>query len=95
LPQQIAEIFGRLDDGLVRTVRNCRLLELWSQVVDERIGRNTEAVKITKSTLYVATSSPAWAQELSFLKQTIIARFNDRAGEAAIRDIKFKAAGGK
>jgi predicted nucleic acid-binding Zn ribbon protein len=93
LPQQIAEIFGRLDEGFVRTVRNCQLVTLWSEVVDAKIGRNTEAVKITDHTLYVETSSSAWAQELSFLKKTIIARFNDKAGEAAITDIKFKAAG--
>jgi predicted nucleic acid-binding Zn ribbon protein len=93
LPQQIAEIFGRLDDGFVRTVRNCKLVGLWSEVVDEKIGRNTEAVKITNYILYVSTSSAVWAQELSYLKKTIIARFNDRAGEIAIKDIKFKASG--
>ena len=93
MPQQIAEIFGRLDDGLVRTVRNCQLVNIWSQVVDEKISRNTEAVKIANYTLYVSTSSAVWAQELSFLKKTIIARFNDKAGEEAIRDIKFKASG--
>ena len=91
MPQQIAEIFGRLDDGFVRTVRNCKLVGLWSEVVDEKISRNTEAVKITNYTLYVSTSSAVWAQELSYLKKTIIARFNDRAGEIAIKDIKFKA----
>ena len=93
MPQQIAEIFGRLDEGFVRTVRNCQLVTLWGEVVDAKIARNTEAVKITGHTLYVSTSSSAWAQELSFLKKTIIARFNDRAGEEAIRDIKFKASG--
>ena len=93
MPQQIAEIFGGLDDGFVRTVRNCRLVTLWGEVVDAGIARNTEAVKITNHTLYVATSSSAWAQELSFLKKTIIARLNDKAGEEAIRDIKFRASG--
>jgi predicted nucleic acid-binding Zn ribbon protein len=93
LPEKVANIFGRLDDGFVRTVRNCRLVTLWGQVVDEKISKNTEAVKITDRTLYVLTSSPVWAQELSFLKKAIIGRFNDQAGEEAIRDIKFKASG--
>lgn len=93
MPEKVADIFGRLDDGLVRTVRNCRLVTLWSQVVDERIGKNTEAVKIANHTLYVAASSPVWAQELTFLKKAIIASFNEKAGEEAISDIKFRASG--
>lgn len=93
MPEKVADIFGRLDDGVVRTVRNCRLVTLWSQVVDERIGKNTEAVKIINHTLYVATASPAWAQELSFLKKTIVGRFNEKAGEEAISDIRFRASG--
>ncbi len=90
MPEQVAEIFGRLDDGVARAIRNCRLVGLWTRVVDERVGRHTEAVKIANRTLFVTTASPVWAQELSFLKPAIVARFNDLAGEAVIDDIKFK-----
>ncbi len=90
MPELVADIFGRLDDGVARAVRNCRLVGLWARVVDERVNRNTEAVKIANRTLFVSTASPIWAQELSFLKPAIIVRFNELAGETVIDDIKFK-----
>jgi predicted nucleic acid-binding Zn ribbon protein len=93
LPEQLQEIFGRLDNGIVLAVRNCRLTALWPEVVDERVSKNTEAIKISRGTLYISASSPVWAQELSFLKRAIIKRFNERAGAEVISDIRFKAAG--
>lgn len=90
MPELVADIFGRLDDGVARAVRNCRLVGLWGQVVDERVGRHTEAVKIASRILFVSTSSPVWAQELTFLKPALIARFNELAGDNVISDIKFK-----
>jgi predicted nucleic acid-binding Zn ribbon protein len=94
LPEQLQDIFRRLGGGMAGAIRNCRLTELWSQVVDERVGKNTEAIKLVNHTLYVSTSSPIWAQELTFIKPAIISRFNERAGEEVIRDIRFKAGGG-
>ncbi len=90
---KLAEILGRLDGGVGRAVHNCGLLALWGEVVDERVGRQTEAVKIVNKTLYVNAVSSAWAQELSFLKNEIIAKFNRTAGQELIRDIRFKTGG--
>ena len=90
MPELVADIFSRLDEGVARAVRNCRLVGLWGQVVDERVSRQTEAVKIANRTLFVSTSSPVWAQELSFLKPALIARFNELAGSDVICDIRFK-----
>jgi predicted nucleic acid-binding Zn ribbon protein len=55
------------------------------------VGRHTEAVKIRNRVLYVSTSTSTWAHELSFIKKEIIKKFNARAGEEAIRDIRFKS----
>ncbi len=94
MAEKLGEIIFNLEGGISSTLRNCQLLSLWAQVVDERVGRNTEPVKIKNRTLFVATVSPVWAQELSFLKREIIAKFNQRAGGKVISDIRFKAAGG-
>ena len=93
MPEKLREIFTRLDNGIISAVRNCQLTALWAEIVDERVSKNTEAVKISRRTLHVSTTSPVWAQELSFLKRAIVKRFNERAGEEVINDIKFKAAG--
>ncbi|OGB88996.1 hypothetical protein A2625_04645 [candidate division WOR-1 bacterium RIFCSPHIGHO2_01_FULL_53_15] len=94
MPEKVAGIFARLDQGIGRAVENCRLVALWNSVADDRVRRNTEAVKIAERTLYVLTASPAWAAELGFLKKAFISKFNDLAGRDAISDIRFKPLGG-
>jgi predicted nucleic acid-binding Zn ribbon protein len=93
MAERLAEILDAMDVGAGKTIRLCGLLSLWKKVVDERVGRNTEAVKISNKVLYVSASSPAWAQELSFLKTDFVAKFNREAGKEAIRDIRFRSGG--
>jgi predicted nucleic acid-binding Zn ribbon protein len=92
--QKLAEILEGLDTGLARSVKICNQLTVWDRVVDERVRRHTEAVKIKFKVLYVTTSSPAWAQELGFLKQRFIEKFNAEAGQEVISDIRFKSGPG-
>lgn len=89
--QRLVEILSRMERGAGRSLDICRRLDLWKEVVDERVGKNAQAVKISNRTLYLSVSSPAWAQELSFLKKQIIERFNKKAGSEVINDIRFKA----
>lgn len=89
---RLADILGTIDTGIGKTVKACSYLSLWQEIVDERIGKNTEAVKLNNHILFVSTSTPVWAQELSFLKTEMIKKFNARAGEEAIKDIRFKSA---
>jgi predicted nucleic acid-binding Zn ribbon protein len=93
MAQRLAEIIFGLDTGVAKAVKACTLLRHWDGVVDEQVRKHTEAVKISNRTLYIKTSSPAWAQELSFLKSEIITKFNQQAGEEAIKDIRFKSGG--
>ena len=95
MTERLIEIIERSSQPIFGAVKSCRLVALWCQVVDGRVGRNTEAVKIHNKVLYVNAATSTWAQELTFLKTEIIKRFNQKAGEEAIRDIKFKAAGEK
>ena len=95
MTQKVIDILGGMSGKVSWLVRSCQLMELWKEVVDERVGKNTEPVKISQRTLYVSTSSSTWAQELTFLKKEIIEKFNQKAGEEVIRDIRFKASGGR
>lgn len=93
MPQKLKDIFDALNSDLAIAIKNCRRLSLWNRVVDERVQKMTEAVKIRNRILYVSTSSSAWASELTFMKQAFIKKFNLLAGEEAIFDIRFKTAG--
>jgi predicted nucleic acid-binding Zn ribbon protein len=93
MPEELRNILDRMETGFSHVIKNCSLLSLWPKVVDERVQKHTEPIKIRNRTLYVSTSSPAWAQELGFLKKNIMEKFNGLAGEEAICDIRFRAAG--
>jgi predicted nucleic acid-binding Zn ribbon protein len=93
MTQKLSEVLAGIEGGAGNALGACRLLSLWEKVVDERVGKQTEAIKIRNRTLYVSTATPAWAQELSFLKREIVKKFNAEAGKDVIRDIKFKAGG--
>lgn len=93
MAQKLSEILNGMEIGIGRTIAACRTLSLWNRVVGERVGKQTEAVKIRNRVLYVSTSSAAWAQELSFLKNEFIKKFNAEAGKEAIQDIRFRSGG--
>lgn len=93
MPERLETILSGLGSDIGTALKNCRFLSLWSQVVDEKVRKNTEPVKIRNRTLYISTTSPAWAQELSFLKGKIIEKFNEKAGEEVITDVRFRSAG--
>ncbi len=93
MTERIIDIIERSQQDIFCAVKSCKQVALWGQVVDERVSRNSEAVKIRNKVLYVNTATSTWAQELTFLKREIIKRFNQKAGEEAVRDIKFKATG--
>jgi|GEM_PF-1606131 len=94
MAQKLSEVLAGMEGGAGGTLGACRLLSLWGKIVDERVGRQTEAIKIRNRVLYVSTATSAWAQELSYLKAEIIKKFNAEARKEAIRDIKFRAGGG-
>jgi predicted nucleic acid-binding Zn ribbon protein len=93
MTEKLAEILGCMEIGVGKAIQICGLLSLWPDIVDERVGKNTEALKIRNKVLHVATSSPAWAQELTFLKNGFIEKFNQAAGRTVIKDIRFKSGG--
>jgi len=88
MEQKLVDILSSLN---TKAIKACGLLAIWDRVVDERVRKHTEPIKITNRKLYVTTSSSAWAQELTFLKTEIIEKFNSTAGEEAISDIRFSA----
>lgn len=89
--EKLSEILNKEAEKTQGALKSCRLVQLWEMVIDERVKKNTEPVKVRNRVLYVNAKTSAWAQELSFLKREIIEKFNRKAGEEAIRDVRFKS----
>jgi len=53
------------------------------------IEKEITPVRVDKKIIILNVSSPAWMNELSFLKEKIIECINKKAGKNIIKDIKF------
>jgi hypothetical protein len=66
-----------------------RALALWEEIVGTRIARLTRAVRCSSGTLWVEVSSPAVAQELSYLKEEYQHRLNNLLAKETVSGIRF------
>jgi predicted nucleic acid-binding Zn ribbon protein len=69
-----------------------RLLKIWPEVVGDAIAQHTRPLLIQRDVLRVATSSAAWAQNLTFERQRLLLKLNSLM-PTPIVDIRFSTAG--
>jgi hypothetical protein len=66
------------------------VVEVWPESVGEAIAANAWPARIARDrSLYVATSSSAWAFELTHLAGPILTRLTERLGDSAPASIRF------
>ncbi|OUL29437.1 RNA-binding protein [Nostoc sp. T09] len=69
-----------------------RLLQSWAEVVGVVVAAHTRPLSIQRDVLRVATSSAAWAQNLTFKRQTLLLKLNEKLA-TSLMDIRFSTAG--
>ncbi|MGE5486143.1 MAG: DciA family protein [Ignavibacteriales bacterium] len=77
--------------GLAKRAASLRVIEMWAAIAGPQIAGRTTAVRVSDGVLYVDVESPAWASELTFMKQDLVDRLNAKAGEVCVRDIRFRS----
>jgi len=75
--------------GLEKAVAQQSALEIWPVVVGVNVAQKTTAEKIEHGILVIRTQTPAWRQELSFQKKSIIKKINKELDKNIIKDIRF------
>ena len=68
-----------------------QLLGCWGEAVGTAVAAQTRPIAIQRKVLQVATSSSAWAQNLTFERQRILVKLNDRLA-LDLTDIRFSNA---
>lgn len=75
-----------------KTQRQYReLTASWRRLVGDAVAAQTRPVKIQRRVLHVATSSAAWAQNLSFERLRLLEKLNSQMG-LDLTDIRFSTA---
>jgi predicted nucleic acid-binding Zn ribbon protein len=65
-----------------------RLLDLWPEVVGKVAAQHTRPLSIQRQVLLVATSSAAWAQNMTFTRTTLLLKLNPKLSDPLV-DIRF------
>ena len=76
--------------GLGKKIRQYEVLDLWKEIVGEKIAGVTEAERITRGVLFVRVARPTWRNELVYLKKELIEKINDAFRETIVTDIVFR-----
>ena len=92
---QLADVVkSRLQSlGLEGAVRERTALEVWEEIVGEKIAAATKPTRVRDGILYVNCKDSLWAQELHFLRPTIVQKLNKRIGTKAIKEIRLSGVG--
>ncbi|MGM3305684.1 DUF721 domain-containing protein [Anabaena sp. WFMT] len=67
------------------------VLKFWVEVVGAKVAAQTRPVSIQRDVLWVATSSAAWAQNLTFGRNAILVKLNKKL-PAPLMDVRFSTA---
>jgi predicted nucleic acid-binding Zn ribbon protein len=88
----------RIDDILHKTLKkhhipikmeDRRLRSVWFQAVGPRIAAHTHPGSIKKAVLFVKVANSVWMQQLHFMKQDILEKFNHLNSRDPVKDIFF------
>ena len=90
-PQRIGEVLeGVLEEaGVLRQFERLGVLDLWPEIVGEKVAEVTHARSVDDTTLIVEVRSSAWLMELNMMKGDLLKRVNEHASETPMDRLVF------
>ena len=77
------------EEGLETPLNQHRLIDSWTEVMGQGIGRFTNNVFIRNQTLYVQIRSAMLKQNLMMARANLVKKLNYHVGAQVISDIQF------
>jgi hypothetical protein len=75
--------------GFEKKIMEARLFLSYDSIVGEKIAAVSKPTFFRDRTLFIGVASPAWSQQLHFLKPEIIEKINSQFSYPIVKDIKF------
>ncbi|MBI1822798.1 MAG: DUF721 domain-containing protein [Nitrospirae bacterium] len=91
-PQQISEILKPLLKryGLETQIQIYTLVEEWKELVGNQLASHTLPYQLKFHKLFLYVDSPAWMNQLIYLKEELKNKINKEVGENWVQDIVMK-----
>jgi hypothetical protein len=84
----LGQAVGR--EEVLRMARAQRVLRDWSAIVGPAMAARSHPERWDRGTVWVAVEGSAWAQELRMIKDVILSRLEQKAGETGLfLDVRF------
>ncbi len=90
-PLRIDDVLSNVMSGR-ESMRGIRVFGWWYRTVPDRVARHARPVQLRRGVLTVHVSSSAWAQELSFLNDTFLAKIRKQVPQAIVQAIRYRVA---
>jgi hypothetical protein len=92
-PQRLSLILRRTlnQRNISLPMKDSSVWNAWDKAVGPVISAQTRVDRLDRETLFVKVSSPAWMQQLQFMKQEILDRINETLGKKALKNLFFSA----
>jgi len=90
-PQFLGDVLSSIlkNRGWDAIIRERRVFEIWEDAVGGPIARNAQPDRIERGVLIVRVRSSSWAQEMTYMKDRIIARLNEKLSRQMVTDMRF------
>ncbi len=90
--QSISEVLREYIDalGMRRKLKESRLQQQWKDIVGKNAASLTKKIYLKEGTLYAYLNSSVLRNELLMMRETLIKRINDEAGEELVKKIVLK-----
>lgn len=90
-PEKIGNILENYlsERGYLSVCKEYNVISKWKDIVGEKIASITKCVNVENGVLYVSVESSAWRQELSFLKNDILSKIEEKTKCQSIKNIIF------
>lgn len=90
-PKLLGEVADKLaqEKGWETALTAEQIISWWPEVVGKDIASHTNVTNISKQTLFIKTTSTAWATQLRLMQTQIINKINQKVGSPVVRMLKI------
>jgi predicted nucleic acid-binding Zn ribbon protein len=90
--QTIAEVIHEYIDALKirRKLKESRIERQWEELLGQKAASLTKKIYVKNSILYVQVNSSALSNEILMMRETLIKKINEKAGEELIIKIVLR-----
>lgn len=90
--EKVGEIIDKLFRayGLADKMKEMDIVNAWEEMMGKAVANRTEKIFVSNKVLHIKLNSSVMRDELSYGKNVIIERVNQRAGEEMVTDIWFE-----